>query len=393
MNRREKDLYMTILVFMIRWSIFAVVFFFLSFFLAGKMKEDTGLDKESPIGSPLIERLDVMIELNRDASAQITEMWQITTTKDKHYFAAPMNTGFVEQNADSFSLIVNGQAYRQVQHEKLSPGEFRISPEQSREVEWVFDGIGSMEAVFQYRVPGFVGDWNGSGAAMTYRSAPGYPYRIEKATVRIFMDDEDLSRDALYSGACGFRGEAGFDGPVYRAETLKPLVRPPYSPRDCVEIQLLLSENHFDSLPEGYIPPEKADLHFDPNDKGRTSVYQQPISLTLGRISRIAAIGSFILAAAIALQFAFNWYWVWRRKKDYTDLRLLSEINHRHWKRHFLVTMILAFALLGALILSLFCIPVQTLAVAILSPSFLAFLIAMSMAGGLSILSKINILE
>ena len=75
---------------------------------------------------------------------------------------------------------------------------------------------------------------------------------------------------------------------------------------------------------------------------------------------------------------------------EITDAQLISEINLRHWKRHLLVTLVLAIALFIALILSLFTIPVSTIVFTMGASGFIACLIIINMIFGLRTLRKID---
>ena len=75
---------------------------------------------------------------------------------------------------------------------------------------------------------------------------------------------------------------------------------------------------------------------------------------------------------------------------EITDAQLISEINLRHWKRHLLVTLVLAIALFIALILSLFTIPVSTIVFTIGAWGFITCFIIINMIFGLITLRKID---
>ena len=392
MEVREKDLYMTMLSLCLNWSFTIIVFLGmgLAYFLNSKHEfAEASWDK-----SCVAESYDASVELNRDASAHITESWNITSTKEGNYFSINMCNGGIVPDENNF-ITVNGKSYIQTNNSKINPGEYTFKHSGSSEnVDLRFDGAGSMRVVCEYTIPDFLGKLEysiqdsaesriGSGAAMTFMTSKGYSLLIRKASVRVFMKDEDLSQNAVYSEAEGFHGIAGFDGTQYRVETLEPLVD--YMGKMArIEIQLLLSTDHFNSLPEGYTPPKLSSLNFKP------SRYLGVIGWTLALISRIAAVSRFILAAAIALEFYRNRRWVWRKEMEITDAQLISEINLRHWKRHLLVTLVLAIALFIALILSLFTVPVSTIVFTIGAPCFIACLIIIDMIFGLRTLRKID---
>ena len=397
MEVREKDLYMTMLSLCLNWSFMIIVFLGmgLAYFLNSKHEfAEASWDK-----SFVAESYDASVELNRDASAHIIESWNITSTKEGKYFSINMFNGGIVPDENNF-ITVNGKSYIQTNNSKINPGEYTFEHSGSSEnVDLRFDGTGSMRVVCEYTIPDFLekldyniqdsaGTRNGSAAAMIFRTSKDYSLLIKKASIRVFMKDEDLSQNAVYSSALGssaegFRGIAGFDGTQYRVETLEPLVNSSGRMKG-IEIKLLLSTNHFNSLPEGYTPPKLSDLDF--KARGYTGV----IGGTLALISRIAAVSRFILAAAIALEFYRNWRWVWRKEMEITDAQLISEINLRHWKRHLLVTLVLAIALFIALILSLFTIPVSTIVFTMGASGFITCFIIINMIFGLITLRKID---
>ena len=122
------------------------------------------------------------------------------------------------------------------------------------------------------------------------------------------------------------------------------------------------------------------------------SVFQQPVSWTLGTVSRIASVAALILGGAIVLQLGLNLYWVQSRKRDKADAPDISEINRRHWKRHLILTLILSIALLAALFLWHYSIGMHFL-LGLLPLGIMTFIIGQAMILGLHLLSKTDKLQ
>ena len=377
----QKDLYQYLLFFCVKWGIPVLVIIIMCVSAGSKLMTESGMNKPDWNEDYEIESMDSTVELAPDGSAVITDVWQFNAHRENAMCGVSLKTGNTALEVDSFSLSVNGQAFVETEDKKLHSGEFRLDDDK---VYWRYGDSGKLTAELKYRIPAFVCDRNGS-AALTFRSPRNYDHRIGKGTVSIGMEGKDLSRNAQFDGAGGFRGRAGFVGKAYRAETFKPLTSGDY-----IEIQMLLPLESFDSL-SPYTGPDDS-FQFHSRRYHNISVFQQPVSWTLGAVSRIASVAALILGGAIVLQLGFNLYWVQNRKRDAEDAPDRSEINRRHWKRHLILTLILSIALLAALILSLFSINVVFL-IGLLPLWIVVFIIGQAMILGLHLLSKTDKLQ
>lgn len=376
----QKDLYQYLLHFCVKWGIPVLVIIIMSGVAGMKIMTQSGMNEPDWNEDYEIRSMDTTVELAPDGSAMFTDVWQFNARKENALFGVDLKTGNTALEVDSFSLSVNGQAFIGTENRKLRSGEFRLDNDA---VYW-YGGRGKLTAVLKYRIPAFVCDRNGS-AALTFKSPRNYGHRIGKGTVSIGMEGKNLSRYAQFDGAGGFRGRAGFVGKAYRAETFKPLTSGDY-----IEIQMLLPLESFDSL-SPYTGPDDS-FQFHSRRWHNMSVFQQPVSWTLGTVSRIASVAALILGGAIVLQLGLNLYWVQSRKRDKADAPDISEINRRHWKRHLILTLILSIALLAALFLWHYSIGMHFL-LGLLPLGIMTLIIGQAMILGLHLLSKTDKLQ
>ncbi|MBQ1820464.1 MAG: hypothetical protein II117_02555 [Clostridia bacterium] len=372
----QKDLYQYLLRFCVKWSIPVLVIIIMCIRAGSKEMTQSGMNEPDWNEDYEIRSMDTTVELAPDGSAVITDVWQFNAHRENATFGVSLKTGNTALEVDSFSLSVNGQAFIGTENRKLRSGEFRLDNDA---VYWRYGDSGKLTAELKYRIPAFVSDRNGS-AALTFKSPGTYSNRIGKGTVSIGMEGKDLSRNAQFSGAGGFRGRAGFVGTAYRAETFDCLTS-----KDYMEIQLLLPLEFFDSL-SPYNGPDDS-FQFNRLRYKTMSVFQRPVGWTLGAVSRVASVAAAILGGAIVLQLGFNLYWVQSRKRDKADAPDISEINRRHWKRHLILTLILSIALLFALFLWHYSIGMHFL-YGLIPLGIITFIIGQAMVLGLSMLSK-----
>ena len=364
-----------------KWGIPVLVIIIMCIRAGSKLMTQSGMNEPDWNEDYEIRSMDSTVELAPDGSAVITDVWQFNARKENATFGVKLKTGNTALEVDSFSMSVNGQAFVETEDKKLHSGEFRLDND---EVYWRYSDSGKLTAVLKYRIPAFVCDRNGS-AALTFKSPRNYGHRIGKGTVSIGMEGKDLSRNAQFSGAGGFRGRAGFVGTAYRAETFDCLTS-----KDYMEIQLLLPLESFDSL-SPYTGPDDS-FQFHSRSYEILLIYQKPVSWTLGTVSRIASVAALILGGAIVLQLGLNLYWVRSRKRDKADAPDRSEINRRHWKRHLILTLILSIALLSALFLWHYSIGMHFL-YGLLPLGIMTFIIGQAMILGLHLLSKTDKLQ
>lgn len=372
----QADLYHYLLHFCVKWGIPVLVIIIMCIRAGSKEMTQSGMNEPDWNEDYEIRSMDTTVEPAPDGSAMFTDVWQFNVRKENALFGVDLKTGNTALEVDSFSLSVNGQAFIGTENRKLRSGEFRLDDDK---VYWRYGDSGKLTAELKYRIPAFVSDRNGS-AALTFKSPGTYSNRIGKGTVSIGMEGKDLSRNAQFSGAGGFRGRAGFVGTAYRAETFDCLTS-----NDYMEIQLLLPSELFDSLPP-YNGPDDS-FQFNRLRYKTMSVFQRPVSWTFGGVSRVASVAAAILGGAIVLQLGFNLYWVQSRKRDKADALDRSEINRRHWKRHLILTLILSIALLAALFLWHYSIGMHFL-LGLIPLGIITFIIGQAMVLGLSMLSK-----